>query len=173
MTGAPKTTPRGFCLIVALALAPTFPALGQEIIILAPDSAAGNSPAVRKVGTVIGASLAKAGYHVFDPPRAPRAGTKIIYSVNPDIRPGLYVTRAVMRVEARLYAHPGGRHLGRIQKISISPFRIRENCTEACLETRLAAASTEIAGRVGQALTARLHQIPRPSPKAERPSRDW
>ncbi|MEE2970095.1 MAG: hypothetical protein VX741_08170 [Pseudomonadota bacterium] len=67
MTGAPKTTPLGFCLIVALALAPTFPALGQEIIILAPDSAAGKSPAVRKVGTVIGASLAKAGYHVFDP----------------------------------------------------------------------------------------------------------
>lgn len=177
MTRSLKPIRCGFCLFFALTLAPTVPAIAQGIIILAPDankaSLSRDAPAVRNAGIVIAAALARAGFFVFENPAGASSGTKIFYAVYADIRRGIYLTRASLRIEARIFAHPGGRHLGRIEKLSNTQIRIPESCVGSCVDTRLGSAALEIARRLAHALDTRLREFPPVARIAERASRDW
>ena len=177
MFRASKPISCGFCLIVAVTLAPTFPAMAQEIIILAPETNAASlshdTPAVRNAGTVMGAVLAEAGFRVFQNSNGASSGLKIHYAVHAEIRRGIFLKRASLRIETKIYSFPRPRLLGRIEKKSNAPFRISETCVGSCIETRLGSDSVEVARRVGRALNLRLPELSRLSRRAARSLRDW
>jgi hypothetical protein len=189
MNRASKPIRHGFCLIVSFALAPIYSAAGHGLIELAPDanavSLADDTLAVRNAGAVIGAILGEAGYQVFDRAAATSSGIGIRYAVYADIRKGTYLTRASLRVEARLFETRSGRLLGRVERFSNNPIRISESCVGRCVDMRLGAASAEIARRVAAALQIRLRGLSRlargrtavsrieTENAATRPSRDW
>jgi hypothetical protein len=122
---------------------------------------------------VIAAELTRVGFLVFENSADAPSGLKINYAVYADIRRGMYLTRASVRIEARIFGHPNGRHLGRIAKYSDSHIRIPESCVGSCVDRRLGSASVEIAHRVARALDIRLREHSRLSRNAERSSRDW